>query len=98
MSAGEAYETLHRAIVASELSPGERLVEEELAERLGHSRGAVRAALMRLDHDGLVVREPNRGAHVRRIGIEEAIEIVEARCALESLAAGYAAVRRTNEE
>jgi DNA-binding GntR family transcriptional regulator len=98
MSEGDAYEILHRAIVASKLSPGERLVEEELAERLGYSRGAVRAALVRLGHDGLVVREPNRGAHVRRITIDEAIEIVEARCALESLAAGYAAVRRTDEE
>jgi DNA-binding GntR family transcriptional regulator len=98
MSKGDAYETLHHAIVASDLSPGERLVEEELAERLGHSRGAVRAALVRLSHDGLVVREPNRGAHVRRITIDEAIEIVEGRCALESLAAGYAALRRTDDE
>jgi DNA-binding GntR family transcriptional regulator len=98
MSEGDAYEHLHRAIVASELSPGERLIEEEIAERLGCSRGAVRAAIVRLGHDGLVARERNRGAHVRRILIDEAIEIVEARCALESLAAGYAALRRTADE
>src|SRR4051794_35881975 len=94
----EAYEALHREIVAGELSPGERLVEEELAERLGESRGAVRAALLRLDHDGLVVRERNRGARVRRVTLEEAIEVLEARAALESLAAGYAAPRRTDRE
>jgi DNA-binding GntR family transcriptional regulator len=98
MSEGDAYEHLHRAIVTSELSPGERLIEEEIAERLGCSRGAVRAAIVRLGHDGLVARERNRGAHVRRILIDEAIEIVEARCALESLAAGYAALRRTADE
>jgi DNA-binding GntR family transcriptional regulator len=98
MSEGDAYEALHRAIVASDLSPGERLVEEELAQRLGSSRGTIRAAIVRLSHDGLVVRERNRGAHVRRFTIEQAIEIVEARCALESLAAGYAAVRRVDEE
>jgi DNA-binding GntR family transcriptional regulator len=98
MNEGDAYAALHLAIVASDLSPGERLVEEELADRLGCSRGAVRSAIARLSHDGLVVRERNRGAHVRRYTIEQAIEIVEARCALESLAAGYAAVRRTNEE
>lgn len=92
------YEALHRAIVRSELSPGERLVEEEIAGRLGSSRGAVRAALVRLSHDGLVVREPNRGAQVRRITLAEAVEIVEARCGVESLAAGYAAVRRTEAE
>jgi DNA-binding GntR family transcriptional regulator len=94
----DAYGALHRDIVTGELSPGERLVEEELAERLGESRGAVRAALLRLDHDGLVVRERNRGARVRRVTLEEAIEVLEARAALESLAAGYAALRRTDAE
>lgn len=98
MSDAEAYATLHREIVAGELSPGERLVEEELADRLGESRGSVRAALLRLGHEGLVVRERNRGARVRRVTVEEAIEILEARAALESLAAGYAALRRTDAE
>lgn len=94
----DPYDALHREIVESALSPGERLVEEELAERLHTSRGAVRSALVRLSHEGLVVRERNRGAHVRRITLDEAIEIVEARTALESLAAGYAALRRTDDE
>lgn len=98
MSEGDAYRDIHRAIVTGQLSPGERLVEEELADRLGYSRGAVRAALVSLSHDGLVIRERNRGARVRRITIEEGIEILEARGALESLAAGYAAERRTDAE
>jgi len=93
-----AYDALHQAIVAGELSPGERLIEEELAERLGLSRGAVREAILRLGHEGLVVRERNRGARVRRFTVEESIEILEARAALESLAAGYAALRRTDDE
>src|SRR3954468_3765186 len=94
----DAYETLHARIVSGELSPGERLVEEELAEQLGESRGAVRTALLRLEHDGLVLRERNRGARVPRISAEEAVEILEARAALESLAAGYAALRRTDAD
>jgi DNA-binding GntR family transcriptional regulator len=98
VSEAAAYETLHRDIVSGTLSPGERLVEEDLAVALGHSRGAVRSALVRLGHDGLVVRERNRGARVRRITLEEAVEIVEARSVLESLAAGYAAQRRSGEE
>ena len=98
MSEPDAYATLHAAIVSGELSPGERLVEEELAERLGFSRGAVRAAILRLSHEGLAVRERNRGARVRRFSVEEAVEILEARAALESLAAGYAALRRTKDE
>jgi DNA-binding GntR family transcriptional regulator len=93
-----AYDVLHAEIVAGELSPGERLIEEELAERLGLGRGAVREAILRLGHEGLVIRERNRGARVRRFTVDEAIEILEARAALESLAAGYAALRRTDEE
>lgn len=93
-----AYAALHAAIVAGELSPGERLIEEELAEQLGQSRGAVREAILRLGHEGLVTRERNRGARVRRFTVGEAVEILEARAALESLAAGYAALRRTRGE
>jgi DNA-binding GntR family transcriptional regulator len=98
VSEPDVYARLHAEIVAGELSPGERLVEEELALRLGHSRGAVRGALLRLAHEGLVLRERNRGARVRRFTPDEAIEILEARAALESLAAGYAALRRTDAE
>jgi DNA-binding GntR family transcriptional regulator len=98
VSEPDAYAALHAAIVAGELSPGERLIEEELADRLGLSRGAVRGAILRLGHEGLVVRERNRGARVRRFTPDEAIEILEARAALESLAAGYAALRRTEPE
>ena len=93
-----AYTALHGAIVSGELGPGERLIEEELAERLGCSRGAVREAILRLGHDGLVVRERNRGARVRRLTLAEAVEVLEARAALESLAAGYAALRRSDAE
>jgi DNA-binding GntR family transcriptional regulator len=98
VSEPDAYAALHAAIVAGELSPGERLVEGELAERLGVSRGAVREAILRLGHEGFAVRERNRGARVRRFTPAEAIEIIEARAALESLAAGYAAIRRTEAE
>ena len=94
----QVYERLHKAIVSGELSPGERLVEEELAEKLGETRSVVHTALIRLSHDGIVVRERNRGAHVRRISLRDAIEVLEARRAIESLAAGYAAIRRTDED
>jgi DNA-binding GntR family transcriptional regulator len=98
VSERDAYTALHAAIVGGELSPGERLVEEELAQRLGLSRGAVRGAILQLGHEGLVVRQRNRGARVRRFTTAEAVEILEARAALESLAAGYAALRRSDAE
>lgn len=92
------YVQLRGAIVAGELSPGERLIEEEIGRRLDAPRAAVRAALARLEHDGLVDRERHRGARVRRVSLEEAVEILEARAALESLAAARAAERATSSD
>lgn len=88
----DGYEDLRAAIVNGELLPGERLIEEELSARLGLGRAAVRMALVRLEHDGLVQRERHRGARVRRVSEAEAIEILEARAALEGLAARHAAL------
>jgi DNA-binding GntR family transcriptional regulator len=88
----DGYEDLRAAIVNGELLPGERLIEEELSARLGLGRAAVRMALVRLEHDGPVERERHRGARVRRVSEAEAIEIVEARAALEGLAARHAAL------
>jgi DNA-binding GntR family transcriptional regulator len=88
----DGYEDLRAAIVNGDLLPGERLLEEELSARLGLGRAAVRMALVRLEHDGLVERERHRGARVRRVSEPEAVEIIEARAALEGLAARHAAL------
>lgn len=87
----ECYHQLHQAIVRGDLSPNQRLVEMELAQKLGVGRAAIREALTRLEHAGLVEREPNRGAHVRAISAAEAIEMLEVRAVLEGLAARQAA-------
>jgi DNA-binding GntR family transcriptional regulator len=94
----DGYRALRDAIVSGELLPSERLVEEDLARRLGLGRAGVRMALVRLEHDGLVERERNRGARVRRVSEAEAVEILEVRAALESLAAGKAAKRATPKD
>jgi DNA-binding GntR family transcriptional regulator len=94
----EGYNRLREAIASGELLPSERLVEEDLSRRLGIGRAAVRMALVRLEHDGLVERERNRGARVRRVTEAEAVEILEVRAALESLAARHAATRATRED
>ena len=57
MIRGDGYEELRKAIVGGELLPGERLLEEELSARLGVGRAAVRMALVRLEQDGLVLRD-----------------------------------------
>ena len=92
MIRADGYEELRRAIVSGDLLPGERLLEEDLSARIGLGRAAVRMALARLEHDGLVQRERHRGARVRRVSESEAVEILEARAALEGLAARHAAV------
>jgi len=69
----DGYEDLRNAIVSGELLPGERLLEEDLSARLGLGRAAVRIALVRLEHDGLVERERHRGARVRRVSESEAV-------------------------
>ena len=92
------YQALRDAIVSGELLPSERLVEEDLSRRLGIGRAAVRMALVRLEHDGLVEHERHRGARVRRVSEEEAVEILEVRAALESLAARRAAERATAQD
>lgn len=78
--------------------PGERLVELNLTERYGVGRAAIRAALVELDSEGLVDRAANRGATVRRISLDEAIEIAEVRSMLEGLIARYAAANATDAE
>ncbi|MGH9209696.1 MAG: GntR family transcriptional regulator [Acidimicrobiales bacterium] len=78
--------------------PGERLIELQLSERYDVGRAAIRSALVELDAQGLVQRETNRGATVRRISVAEAVEITEARAALESLVARRAAERATDAD
>lgn len=95
---GEVSELLRNDILNGDFSPGERLIELQLAERYGVGRAAIRSAIVELNTEGLVVHETNRGAAVRRVSIAEAIEIAEARGALESLLARRAAERATDAE
>lgn len=95
---GGLAETLRLAIHHGELTPGQRLVEAELAKRYRTSRGTVREALVLLINEGLVSRERNRGAQVRPVSLAEAIEITEVRAMLEGLCAGKAARAITANE
>src|SRR5579862_3269688 len=68
-----AYEALRLSILGGDYSPGQRLVEEELAAVFGVTRASLRAALLDLTAEGLVERVPNRGARVRVVSTEEAV-------------------------
>jgi DNA-binding GntR family transcriptional regulator len=92
MASTPNYDALRAAIVRGDIAPDARLVESDISATFDMTRGAVRTALVRLEQDGLVVREPHRGARVRRVSDHEAVEILQARAVLEGLA-----VRQTAE-
>ncbi|TMR97096.1 GntR family transcriptional regulator [Nonomuraea basaltis] len=89
---------LREAITQGDMVPAQRLVESELAERFGVTRGSIRAALIDLTAEGLVERIRNRGARVRVVSVEEAVAITECRMVLEGLCAAKAAARVTDEQ
>jgi DNA-binding GntR family transcriptional regulator len=86
---------LRDAITRGQLMPNERLIEADLAQSFGVNRANIRMALAMLDQEGLVVREPNRGARVRAVSEAEAIEIADTRLAIEGMVARRAAERAT---
>lgn len=90
------FDAIRDAIADGEFAANQRLVESDLSERFGASRGSVRTALLQLESEGLVERMPNRGARVRAVSLAEAIEITEVRMALEGLCAAKAAERLTD--
>jgi len=85
-----ALEALRRAIVDGTLRPGQRVLQEEIAGRLGVSVAPVREALRVLEQEGQVTYLPRRGYFVTELRIEDLEEIYELRQVLEERAARWA--------
>ena len=92
------FDRLRCWILEGEYEPDERLVEEQLAERLGVSRTPIRQALTMLEAEGLVEIAPNRGATVCSFSAEEVWDIYDLRAVLEGHAARRAAGRIREHE
>lgn len=92
------FNTLRQAILKGELEPGERLMEIQLAERLGVSRTPIREAIRKLELEGLVLMIPRKGAEVANISETSLREVLEVRRSLEELAIELACQRITQEE
>lgn len=92
------YETLKEAIFQGELKNGDRLVEQELAERLGVSRTPIREALRKLEMEGLIEHLPRKGVVVRGITPADVNEIYTIREALETAAISSIIQNITAEE
>lgn len=80
-------QTLREKILAGELSPGQRLVEAQLAQWLGVSRTPLRYALSVLSAEGLLDRSGARGYVVRRFSVRDVLNAIDVRGVLEGLAA-----------
>jgi DNA-binding GntR family transcriptional regulator len=91
-----AYEKIKVAILFKELWPGEKIRYTDWAKRLGISRTPVRDALKHLEYEGLIIRESERQWHVYTLGIEEVLEIFEAREAVDGRIA-YLAAQNIND-
>lgn len=91
------FHTLRQAILRGELKPGERLMEIQLANKLGVSRTPIREAIRKLELEGLVLMIPRRGAEVAEITEKSLRDVLEVRSALEELAVKLACEKIEDE-
>ena len=92
------FNTLREAILKGELKPGERLMELQLASKLGVSRTPIREAIRMLEQEGLAVTIPRKGAEVAKMTEKDIEDVLQIREALDELAATIACEQITKEE
>ncbi|WP_083988804.1 GntR family transcriptional regulator [Devosia geojensis] len=93
----QVYEQLIELLISGELKPGDVITERRMAERLNASRTPIREALGRLEAEGLVYKQPNRGVTVSPFSTEAFVDILNVRQLLEAEAA-YLASGKIAEE
>lgn len=92
------FHTLREAILKGDLKPGERLMELQLADKLGVSRTPIREAIRMLQQEGLAVTIPRRGAEVAKMTEKDMEDVLQIREALEILAVRLASEKITEDE
>jgi DNA-binding GntR family transcriptional regulator len=93
-----AYDYIRKKILSGEYPPGHALMTEALATEIGVSRTPIRDAFRKLETDGLVTIRAHLGASVKKMDLKEFREMCDLRLALESHAAGLAALNRTEAD
>ncbi len=91
------FENLKSAIIKGDLSPGDRLIENQLAESLGISRTPVREAIHKLEREGFLRKKPGGGFSVIGLSRDDVIETFGIRSVLESYAARLAAQKHRKQ-
>lgn len=92
------FNTLRQAILRGELKPGERLMEIQLANKLGVSRTPIREAIRKLELEGLVLMIPRKGAEVADITEKSLKDVLEVRKVLEELSVQLACDKMGKED
>ena len=90
--------TLRKAIISGELSPGEKLIERELCQMLGVSRQSLREAMRKLEAEKLIVIVPHRGPEVASMSIDQARELFALRQLRESYAAQEFTIHASDQQ
>lgn len=92
------FQTLREAILKGDLKPGERLMELQLASKLGVSRTPIREAIRMLEQEGLAVTIPRKGAEVARMTEKNMEDVLQIREALDDLAVQTACDKMTEQQ
>ncbi len=87
----KAYKAIKELIIKNELKPGDRLRQEELAEKFGISRTPILSAISKLEKEMLIELSPRKGAFIKQYSNEELLNIYDIRLKLEPLGAREAA-------
>lgn len=93
----KVHTALRGMIINGELQPGQKLIQDDLAEYLGVSRTPLLAAFSKLEQENLVVTIPRRGAYVRQYSDKELLDLCNIRIRLESLGAREAALAKNKD-
>jgi len=88
------YDTVKEMILKNELKPGQKIVQEKLANELGVSRTPLNRALQMLEFEMLVESIPRKGMYVKEINLEDMLDVFVVREALERVAARLVASKQ----
>lgn len=88
------YESLKEMIYRGELKPGEKIIQEKIAENLGVSRTPLMKALLMLENEFLIESIPRRGMFIKKRNINQLVEVYQCREALEGMAARILATQK----
>ncbi|MGB7417164.1 MAG: GntR family transcriptional regulator [Thermosynechococcaceae cyanobacterium] len=94
----QAYQAIRAAILSGELTPGQRLVETHLAEKLQVSRTPIREAFRQLQNEDLVTLDSSNVLRVATFSVADAIQLYDCRIALEALSVAEACSQATNSQ